>query len=470
MKTKPTRLDAYQLIHDGILALGRAEQTGMCIDVAYCERKKQHLTRKIKYFENKLLETEFVKEWKRLYGNKFNMNSDTQLGRMLYKVLKITPSKTTPSGAGATDEEALQQIGMSELDMILQIRKLAKVRDTYLDAFHREQVDGVLHPFFNLHTVVTYRSSCNSPNFQNIPKRDKESMKLCRRAILPRKGHQLLEVDFSGLEVFVAACYHKDPTMMRYLTDDHADMHGDMTEQIFKLEPFSKSLPEHAFLRSATKNGFVFPQFYGDYYGNNAYHLAVRWGKLPKSRWKKGIGVPMPGGSFLSDHLISKGIKSYDAFTEHIKDIEKDFWTNRFFMYQKWKDRWFSRYQKRGYVDMLTGFRCSGLMRRNEVINYPVQGAAFHCLLWSFIQVDKAIQAKKLQSRLIGQIHDAMVLDVHPAELDEIGAIIKKTTCHDLLKHWPWIILPLDVEAEICAVDAPWSEKGKHELPEVCYG
>lgn len=466
MQVQPTQLDAYNLIHNGALAFSRAEQVGMRIDVAYCEKKKKHLTRKIKHIKDKLETTVFIKEWKKRYPGSFNMNSDAQLGNMLYKVYKIDPPKTTASGAGATDEESLNQIDMLELKHLIQIRKLRKIRDTYLDAFLREQVGGIIHPAFNLHTVRTFRSSSNNPNFQNIPKRDKEAMTTCRRAIFPRPGHQLLEVDFSGLEVSIAACYHKDPTMIKYLTDPHSDMHGDMAAQIFMIDNFDKAKhPEHKTLRNATKNGFVFPQFYGDYYGNNAFHLAVRWGGLPHGKWKKGQGLDMPGGIKLSDHMIRQGIKSYDQFVEHMKAVEEDFWGRRFYRYQKWKERWIAKYQRRGYFDMYTGFRCSGVMRKNEVINYPVQGAAFHCLLWSFIELDRILQ--DYNSKLIGQIHDAVILDVDPAELDEICYIIKRVTCKDLPAAWDWITVPLDVDADLCPVDGSWNMKESYKLPEV---
>ena len=127
-------------------------------------------------------------------------------------------------------------MGIPELDNLLRIRKLKKVRDTYLEGFLREQVNGYIHPFFNLHLVRTYRSSSDHPNFQNIPKRDKEAMNIVRRAIFPRPGHQLLELDYSGLEVRIAACYHKDKTMLRYIGDPHSDMHGDMAKQIFIID------------------------------------------------------------------------------------------------------------------------------------------------------------------------------------------------------------------------------------------
>ncbi len=116
--------------------------------------------------------------------------------------------------------------------------------------------------------------------------------------------------------------------------------------------------------------------------------------------------------------------KTFDKFTEHIKKIEDDFWNRRFKVYSRWKDKWWGSYQKNGYVSMYTGFRCSGIMRKNECINIPIQGSAFHCLLWSFIQVDKISREQNWKSRLIGQIHDAMVLDVHPDELDMVKTIL----------------------------------------------
>ena len=359
------------------------------------------------------------------------------------------------------DDESLRQMNIPELENLLKIRKLKRVRDTYLSAFAREQVNGYLHPFFNLHLVTTYRSSSDHPNFQNIPKRDEESMQICRKALYPRPGHQLLEIDYSGLEVRIAACYHKDSTMLKYITDPKSDMHTDMAKQIFMVDDFDKNIPSHYVLRQAVKNGFVFPEFYGDYYKNCAVNMACGWGKLPQGKWSYGQGIEMPYGT-LANHFIDKGIKSLDDFTNHVKKIEGDFWGRRFREYAKWKDRWYEKYKKCGYIDLLTGFRCSGIMGKNDCINYPVQGAAFHCLLWSFIELDKIIIKKGLDSRLVGQIHDSILLDVHPDELEYITEHAYNTTCFELPDVWKWIIVPLDIDAEVCPVDRPWSEKEKY--------
>ena len=457
---KAINKNAYDLLHKGTLALTRAEQNGMRIDLEYCEMTKYRLTRKNEKLERQFKETKFYQHWAHV-SRKPNIQSNNQLAHFLYDVKKIKPPATTASGKGAVNEETLKLLNIPEVQMLVEMRQLKKIRDTYLEAFIREQVDGVLHPFFNLHTVRTFRSSSDRPNFQNIPKRDEDAMNICRRALYPREGHQFLEMDYSGIEVRISQCYHKDPTMQRYIEDPTTDMHGDMASQIYMVDDFDKSLPEHKKLRYCAKNGFVFPQFYGSYYANCATNLAIHHGQLPNGRWQSGQGLPMPGGSFLSDHLISKGIKSYSSFEKHIQKVEEDFWGRRFLVYQQWKDKWWRQYQKRGYFDTLTGFRCVDPMKKNDCINYPIQGSAFHCLLWSFIELDRIAQEEHWDTRLIGQIHDAILFDVNPNELDHVVETVNRVTCHDLREAWPWIIVPLEIEGDICPVDEPWSEGEK---------
>jgi len=463
MKVNPRTYEAYRLLHDGILALSRAEQQGIRVDIEYVENKKTHLTRKIERLESKFKGTNFYRHWEHSAHGKVNINSNAQLAHFLYVVKKLKPQKETDSGQGATDEEALKQLGIPELSDLMEMRKTKKIRDTYLDAFAREQVGGYIHPFFNLHLVRTFRSSSDSPNFQNIPKRDEDAMQIVRRALYPRPGHQLLEIDYSGLEVRIAACYHQDSTMLKYIRDPKTDMHADMAKQIFMIDEWDKV--KHYTLRQAAKNGFVFPEFYGDYFGNCAVNMAVGWGKLPQGKWGRGQGIHIDGENYtLSDHMISKGISSLAKFTDHIQKIEYDFWTNRFAEYDAWKKRWWNIYQKYGYIDMLTGFRCYGVMGRNDCINYPVQGAAFHCNLKSFILLDEVMVREKWDTKLIGQIHDSIIMDVHPDELDHVLQTTKRITCSLLPSEWKWIIVPLEIDAEIAPVDAPWADKAKMHI------
>jgi len=454
----PKSYEAYTLFHRGVQAFMNAEATGLRIDMDYVDRKINFLKKKSLYLEEKFKDTKFFRYWEKSTSKRVNIDSGPQLANYLYNVRKIQPIKTTVTGKGAVDAEALTQLNIPELDILLERSKIKKTLDVLL-GFKVEQVDQIIHPSFNLHLVRTYRSSSDSPNFQNIPKRDETMMQTVRKAIYPRPGHQFLEIDYSGIEVRIAACYHKDPNMLKYIKDKTTDMHGDMAKQLFKVRNFNKKIPEHYTLRQAAKNGFVFPQFYGSYYKSCAVNLVCNWGKLPHSVWQERQGIPMPNDSFLSDHLISKGINSLEKYTEHVRKVEEDFWKNRFYQYDQWKEENWKQYCKNGYIDLLTGFRCSGIMNRNDVNNYGTQGAAFHCLLWAFIELDDMIQREKLDTRLVGQIHDSIILDVNPAELNYIVKSALKITTQDLPKYWEWIIVPMEIEMEICSVDEPWSTK-----------
>ncbi len=450
---RATSIDAYQLLHKGAEALARAEWQGMRVDVEYCERSKKKLTYRIERVESLFNDSELGQLWQHAYGGKYNPRSDRQLGHILYDKLALKPPHKTESGEGSTDEEALRSLGIPELEYRIKCSKLYKIRDTYLDAFVREQRDGIIHPFFNLHLVKSYRSSSDSPNFQNIPEHDEEAKRICQRAIYPRPGHKFINADFSQLEVSISACYNKDPRLLEYLFNPNSDMHTDMAKYLFKLVSLDKSLREDAWLRFSAKNAFVFAEFYGSYYEDCAKEIA-RHLQLPSSgKWKKGKGVLLPDGGHISDHMISKGISRYIDFEEHVRRAEKDLWEHRFPVYAEWRKQWYKDYEKRGYFDLLTGFRCQGFYKRNEAINLPIQGSAFHCLLWTFIRVDEIMREEKWDSRLVGEVHDDMILDVHPDEQEHVEKTIQHVVSNELPEAWSWIAAPLRIDIKSGDID-----------------
>lgn len=455
--------DAYELLHNGILALQKAEMQGLRLDEKYIKKTEKEISAKIVELEKQIEKSGFYKKWKLSQTQPVNIYSPTQLSKYLYKTRGLKIKKETKSGQGSTDDEALRLLNIPELNILLEIKKLKKMRDTYLAQFKREVVDGIIHPFFNLHTVRTFRSSSDSPNFQNIPKRDTEAMQTIRKAIYPRKGHQLLELDYSQLEVRIAACYSKDETLINDIL--HGDMHRDMAMELYKIKKFDKSVKWHGVLRQAAKNGFVFPQFYGDYYKNCAENLIQNWGKLPiTGKWKPGQGIELIDGKHLSDHLIEQKLPSYKKFVEHVQRIEGYFWGERYYTHAKWRDSIWNEYQKNGYITSYTGVTFQDIMKRNDVTNYPVQGAAFHCLLWALIMGTQALEREKMDTVIVGQIHDAIVLDVNPKELEKVIKIMRCIMVHDVVKHWPWIIVPLDIGAELCPVDGSWAEKQEYKI------
>jgi DNA polymerase I-like protein with 3'-5' exonuclease and polymerase domains len=103
-------------------------------------------------------------------------------------------------------------------------------------------------------------------------------------------------------------------------------------------------------------------------------------------------------------------------------------------------------------------------MKKNDVTNYPIQGSAFHCLLWAFIEIDRISREEGWDTKLIGQIHDSIVFDINPGELDYVMKTVRRVICEDLPKAWNWITVPIDVDEEICEIDQPWSTKQPYKL------
>ena len=152
------------------------------------------------------------------------------------------------------------------------------------------------------------------------------------------------------------------------------------------------------------------------------------------------------------------------TFEKHVQEVEYVFWNKKFKVYNQWKKDWYKAYLKKGYFKTLTGFIIEGMMERNKVINYPVQGSAFHWLLWSLIQIQKLMNKYKMKSLIVGQIHDSIVGDIHKRERKEYLKIVKQVIYEDIRKHWDWIIVPLLVEVEMCPINGNWFEKKEIQI------
>lgn len=439
---KPTTKDAYKLIHAGTLALAQIEHDGMRIDVERMDRTIEDTDGRIKELTEELKKDEIWKTWRKLYGQKANLGSRVQLGKVLFEELEYRPNSKTKTGRPQVDEAGLRAIDLEFVDKYLEIEKLKKLQSTYLKGIRREVVDGFLHPSFNLHLTKTYRSSSDSPNFQNIPIRDKEIGKLIRSCFIPRDGHVLVEADFSQLEWKIAACFWKDKNMVAYASDPSLDIHRDMAAECYVMS--KRGVTKDA--RFYAKNQFVFPTLYGSYYVNTARNL---WDAIKEGELKTIDDVP------LKRHLKGKGIDQ-DNFEDHIKRVERLF-NDKFPTWSKRKDRWLKKYQETGGFDLMTGFRIEGIYTRNQIMNTPIQGPAFHVLLWSLIKMVRWLKKKKMKSLIIGQIHDSIVADVHESELDYFLVKIRKVMTEDVRKAWPWIITPLEIEVEVA--EENWFDK-----------
>jgi DNA polymerase I-like protein with 3'-5' exonuclease and polymerase domains len=111
----------------------------------------------------------------------------------------------------------------------------------------------------------------------------------------------------------------------------------------------------------------------------------------------------------------------------------------------------------------LTGFRLEGVFGRKDVINYPVQGSAFHCLLRCLIKVVKWLKRNKMASLVIGQIHDSKLGDVHEDELQEYLTYCHHVMTEELPAEWQWLIVPLEVGFDVAPAGGSWYDKVEHK-------
>ena len=451
-----TRMEGYKLFQEGMRTLSVIEHNGVRIDVPYLKATSERIGAEMRGIETRMRADPTYDVWRKRFGEKSNIQSVTQLAQVLYKDLGYEVKALTATGRAKADDEALADIDLPFVQDYCRLKDLGKLRGTYLKGVLYHTVDGFLHPNFNLHTVQTYRSSCSEPNLQNVPVRNPEVMQAIRRAFIARKGRVLVEVDFSGVEVRVAACYTKDPNLIRYIKDPTTDMHRDTACDLFFLTPEQVDKKTH---RDSAKNQWVFPEFYGSVFFQCAANI---WKALTKRKFKVGDVTML---KWLRQHGVKelgdcdpKADARQGTFVGHCKEVERIMWEERFAGYTAWKKSWYAAYRRDGGFDTLTGFHIEGLLSRNQVLNYPIQGSAFHCLLWALNRVQAVVEKRKMKTLLVGQIHDSMLADVPENELQEYLDITHDVITRQLPKAWDWIIVPIEAESEVCS-GGTWADK-----------
>ena len=418
---------AYQLLHDGTLAFARMEGEGIRIDVEKAERWKKEWEEELGNLKERIMNHRAVQKFAEIKGRLPNYKkkfSPKDLQVILFDVMKFAPLRETKTGYSVDESSLTEYARKSELvQWELRSRKLEKMRNTYLAQFLRFHVNGFIYPTFNLHIARSYRSSSNEPNFQNVPKRDERAAVL-RSLIIPRDGNTILCGDYGSMEVRILACASNDRRLMEYIVGG-GDMHGDWAGKLFLIKETDERFKRFRFL---TKNGFIFPEFYGSYYVTIARQLNEH---IPEE---------------FHPTLTSK--RREQRWESHLKKVEQAFW-KEFHGVRKWQDKKIKVYKRTGYIqDDAWGFRRYGYLTRNKIYNFPIQGPAFHCLLWSIVQYYKQDVCKHIstKSRLCGQIHDEMFFDVHPEDKQEIKHRVTKIMSQDIREEQKWVTVPLEVE------------------------
>lgn len=352
----------------------------------------------LKAYSNEL-ETDIVKLEKEIHelaGEKFNVDSPKQLGLVLFERMKISDQvKKTPTGQYSTGEEILSRYEHDHpiIPRILDYRELRKLKSTYVDSLPLmlNQHTGRVHTNYMQTVAATGRLSSNNPNLQNIPIRTPRGQEIRKAFIKKNEKYTLLSADYSQVELRIIAALSNEENMCEAFLQGE-DIHKATAARVFgvNISDVDKSMRSKA---KAVNFGII--------YGQGAFGLA------------QNLGISRTEAKEIIDSYFKQfpRLKSYQQ--ENIESA-----------------------RKKGYVETLLGRRrylpdinssnavVRGFAERNA-INAPIQGSAADIIKVAMINIHQEFLTRKLQSKMIMQVHDELVLDVLLEELDEIKSIVR---------------------------------------------
>ncbi len=331
-----------------------------------------------------------------LAGEAFNINSSQQLGRILFEKLQLPVQKKTKKKTGySTDVNVLTTLAeYHELPaLILKHRTLAKLKSTYADALIElvhPDTDRI-HTSYNQTVAATGRLSSSDPNLQNIPIRTEEGRKI-RQAFIPRKGWYLVSADYSQVELRILAHCSSDEILIKAFQDDE-DIHTRTACEVFQIEPESMT----AELRRQAK-----AINFGIIYGMSAFGLS------------RQLDISNKMAKTYIDHYFARyqGVKRF--MDQTITDARKTGRTSTLL----------------GRIRLLPDIDSKNAMVRQAAertaINTPIQGSAADLIKLAMIQVDEALIEKKLTSAMLLTVHDELVFEVPPDELEVVTRLVRE--------------------------------------------
>jgi len=407
-----------------------AQAAGLPVDVDRVEAFQAKYTTRIEAVRGEIATLPEVIVYEQEFGH-FNPASTPQLVTIFRDILK-RPEGQRAGTKYSTDKKALgvmEEVPLAE--KILELRTLVKLKSTYIDKLHPDAKgsdtypDGRIHPLFKTVSTVTGRLSSSEPNGQNFPKRTNPEI---RSQIVALPGWSMVSVDYGQIEARVIAMASGDKYLLAALWEDY-DIHMHWTERVIEVWPkiFKQRGGDKKKFRGDIKNQFTFPLFYGS---------------RPKSIAK---ALSMPDG--LADRL-------YDEFWDTFPTV------------LKWQSKLKKDYQKKGYVETLTGRRRYAPMSTNMVINTPVQGTASDIVVDAMNRLSEYADEKQVSwLQPVLNIHDDLTFLVPNSELDGAIEIIKKMM---LVCDYAWSKdAPIEIEM---AVGPDWfrlEEIGKFQSHKV---
>lgn len=368
-----------------ITVLAGMELTGVRIDLRELDSIRRTLTAHLAGLEEEVY---------RLAGGPFNIGSPMQVGEVLFGTLAIDPkAKRTKRGTWSTTEEVLEKYAADYpiVSLILRIRGLRKLLTTYVEALPKliNPSTGRIHTTFNQIVTATGRISSTNPNLQNIPIRTEEGREI-RRAIIAEPGCLLLSADYSQIELRLMADLSGDPDMLAAFNSGE-DIHRSTAARIFGKPLDEVSDNERRQAKMAN---------FGIIYGISAFGLSRR------------LAISRPAAKAIIDGLL----RTYPSMQKFIDNSIASARENGFVTTVMGRKRYLPEINSRNAA-------LRGYAERNAV-NAPLQGSAADIIKVAMIRINDEIIRRGLRSRMIIQVHDELVFNVVPDELDELRSLV----------------------------------------------
>jgi len=386
--------------------LAKMELAGIKIDSRYLGELSKEFDQMIGTLQAKI--------WK-IAGKEFNVNSTRELQHILFEKLKLPTSDIQKIQTGfSTAQSELEKLREFSpiISLIEQYRELAKLKNTYVDSLPKliNSKTKRLHTSYNQAVTTTGRLSSSDPNLQNIPIRTDIGLKI-RKAFISEKGYKLVSLDYSQVELRIAASVASDDKMIKAFKN-HRDIHTETASWIFNKRPEEISKSERRVAKTIN---------FGVLYGMGPFGLAQRLGISREE-----------GSSFISNYF--KNFPKIKKYTERIVDFAR----------------------KHEYVETLTGRRRyfpdinsvqPALKHAAErmAVNMPLQGTAADIMKMAMIKIDKLLSdVNQKDVRTLLQVHDELVFEIKEDKIDKVVPEIKKEM-ESVLK----LEVPLVVEANV---------------------
>ncbi len=382
--------------------LARMEEAGVAIDRKELSRLSEFLERESNLIAERVYE---------IAGERFNISSPKKLGEVLFEKLGLPkPMKYGKGRVVSTAADVLEELAeVHEIArIVLGYRQLTKLKSTYVDSLPSlvNEKTGRVHTTFNQAATSTGRLNSTNPNLQNIPIKTELGREI-RAAFVPKPGNVLMSADYSQIELRLLAHFSEDPLLVdAYRTGK--DIHTLTACEVFEIAPEN--------LDSTTRNRAKAVNF-GIVYGISPFGLAAQLGIDQKTArdyieryFARYSGVRTYIERVLAETREGQSVKTMFGRTRPIPDINS------------------KNANMRGFAE-------------RTAVNTPLQGTAADLIKLAMISIDREMQQRKLRSRMTLQVHDELVFDVEPAELNELRELVKRD-----MEGVMELIVPLEVD------------------------